>query len=83
MAVLGGGGLLGRPLSGRPPLGEAAFGRGLLRGGRGAPLGGCLWGALDNININVSSVVEFQRWWVLKCKLFAKESTCSKETVVF
>ena len=32
---------------------------------------------------NISSVVEFQRWWVLKCKLFAQESTCSKETVVF
>jgi hypothetical protein len=24
---------------------------------------------------NVSSVVEFQRWWVLKSKLFAQEST--------
>ena len=26
--------------------------------------------------------MEFQRWWVLKCKLFAQKSTCSKETVV-
>ena len=26
--------------------------------------------------INVSSVVEFKRWWVLKCKIFAQESTC-------
>ena len=24
---------------------------------------------------NISSVVEFQRWWVLKCKLFGQEST--------
>ena len=28
---------------------------------------------------NISSVVEFQRWWVLKSKLFAKESTCWNE----
>ena len=27
------------------------------------------------VYINVSSVVAFQRWWVLKSKLFAKEST--------
>ena len=27
----------------------------------------------------VSSIVEFWRWWVLKCKIFAQESTCSKE----
>ena len=26
--------------------------------------------------INISSVVEFQRWWVLKCKLFGQKSTC-------
>ena len=26
--------------------------------------------------INISSVVEFQRWWVLKSKLFVQESTC-------
>ena len=31
---------------------------------------------------NVSSVVEFQRWWVLKIKLFAQESTCSKEILI-
>ena len=31
------------------------------------------------IHNNVSSVVEFQRWWVIKCKIFAQESTCSKE----
>ena len=30
----------------------------------------------DMILINISSVVEFQRWWVLKCKLFGQESTC-------
>ena len=28
------------------------------------------------IFINISSVVEFQRWWVLKSKLFGQESTC-------
>ena len=27
----------------------------------------------------VSSVVEFYRWWVLKCKILAQESTCSKD----
>ena len=26
--------------------------------------------------INISLVVEFQRWWVLKSKLFGQESTC-------
>ena len=26
--------------------------------------------------INISSVVEFQRWWVLISKLFGQESTC-------
>ena len=31
---------------------------------------------------NVISVVEFQRWWVLKSKLFAQESTCSKEFLI-
>ena len=34
------------------------------------------------IHINVSSVVEFYRWWVLKCKIFAQELTCSKEIVL-
>ena len=34
------------------------------------------------IKNNVSSVVEFKRWWVLKCKLFAQESTCSKEILL-
>ena len=29
--------------------------------------------------LKISSVVEFQRWWVLKCKIFAQESTCSKD----
>ena len=32
---------------------------------------------------NISSVVEFQRWWVLKSKVFGRESTYSKEIVVF
>ena len=27
---------------------------------------------------NISSVVEFQRWWVIKSKLFGQESTYSK-----
>ena len=26
--------------------------------------------------LNISSVVEFHRWWVLKSKLFGQESTC-------
>ena len=26
-------------------------------------------------NFNISSVVEFQRWWVLKSKIFGQEST--------
>ena len=32
--------------------------------------------------VNISLVVEFQRWWVLKSKLFAQESTCSKEILM-
>ena len=31
---------------------------------------------------SVSSVVEIQRWWVLKSKIFALESTCSKEILI-
>ena len=34
------------------------------------------------VHSNVSSVVEFQGWWVLKSKLFAQESTCSKEILI-
>jgi hypothetical protein len=30
-------------------------------------------------NENISSIVEFQRWWLLKNKIFAQESTCTKE----
>ena len=30
----------------------------------------------SNIYINVNLVEEFQRWWVLKSKLFGQESTC-------
>ena len=37
---------------------------------------------MDLINTNISSVVKFQRWWVLKSKLFAQESTCSKEILI-
>ena len=36
----------------------------------------------SGLSINVSLVVEFQRWWVLKSKIFAQESTCSKEILV-
>ena len=32
---------------------------------------------------NISSVVEFQRWWVLRSKLFAQKSSCSKEILIF
>ena len=33
--------------------------------------------ALRLLYINISSVVEFQRWWVLKSKIFGQESTYS------
>ena len=33
-----------------------------------------LWLVFD-----ISSVMEFHRWWVLKSKIFAQKSTCSKE----
>ena len=33
------------------------------------------------VQSSVSSVMEFWRWWILKCKIFAQESTCSKEIV--
>ena len=36
-----------------------------------------------SMDINVSSVVEFQRRWVLEIKIFGQESTYSKEIVVF
>ena len=32
-----------------------------------------------DVGTNISSVVEFQRWWVLKSKIFGQESTYSKE----
>ena len=38
--------------------------------------------SLHDMYINISSVVDFQRWWVLKSKLFAQESTCSKEILI-
>ena len=31
-----------------------------------------------SIKFNISSVVEFQRWWVLKSKIFGQESTSLK-----
>ena len=30
---------------------------------------------------NISSVMEFQRWWVLKSKLFGQESTCHQRKI--
>ena len=35
---------------------------------------------LRSNNFKCSSIVEFSRWWVLKCKIFAQESICSKES---
>ena len=32
---------------------------------------------------NISLVVEFYRWWVLKSKIFGQKSKYSKEIVVF
>ena len=32
--------------------------------------------------INISSVVGFQRWWVLKSRILGKKSIYSKETIV-
>ena len=32
---------------------------------------------------NISSVVAFQRWWILKSQIFGQKSTDSKETIVF
>ena len=37
------------------------------------------WGKAHVVGINVRSVVEFQRWWVLKSKIFGQESTYSKD----
>ena len=37
------------------------------------------WGKAHVMGINVRSVVEFQRWWVLKSKIFGQESTYSKD----
>ena len=33
--------------------------------------------------LNISSVVEFQRWWVLKSKIFGQESKYLKELKEF
>ena len=40
------------------------------------------WGCTGCMCTSVSSVVEFQRWWVLKSKVFVQESTCSKEILI-
>ena len=40
-----------------------------------------LAGLYNHIYNNISSVVEFQRWWVLKSKLFCQVSTYSKEKI--
>ena len=36
----------------------------------------------DQLTLDIGSVVGFQRWWVLKGKIFAQESTWSKEIVL-
>ena len=38
---------------------------------------------IEVIDINISLVVEFLRWWVLKSKMFGQKSIYSKETIVF
>ena len=45
--------------------------------GEGAAIPICILDGLipkRDLEVNISSVVEFQRWWVLKSKLFAQES---------
>ena len=37
------------------------------------------WRIVQFVNINIISVVEFQRWWALKSKIFGQKSTYSKE----
>ena len=39
----------------------------------------CLISWTISIIVNISSVVEFQRWWVLKSNIFGQELTYSKE----
>ena len=34
-----------------------------------------------HVAYNISSVVEFQKWWVLKSKLFGQESMCHQEKI--
>ena len=37
------------------------------------------WAVLHPVlKVNISSVVEFQKWWVLKNKIFGQESTVVK-----
>ena len=36
-------------------------------------------GPVDLMEVNISSVVEFQRWWVLKSKVFAKNQHAQKK----
>ena len=33
------------------------------------------------VHSSVSLVLEFQRWWVLKSKVFGQESTCHQEKI--
>ena len=35
----------------------------------------CIQEGNNLISVNISSVMEFQQWWVLKSKLFGQEST--------
>ena len=42
-----------------------------------------LWRNSVTVDINISSIVEFWRWWVLKSKIFGQKSIHSKGTIVF
>ena len=33
----------------------------------------------NTLDINITSAVEFQRWWIVKSKIFGQESTYSKD----
>jgi hypothetical protein len=42
-------------------------------------IGFAKWVDIIVIRINISLVVEFQRWWLRKCKMFGQESSYLKE----
>ena len=35
------------------------------------------------VDININSVLELQRWWVLKSKMFGQKSTNLKKIIIF